>query len=151
MRDVSTWIRKSLEGSDINWGVVPQPKSVDFASWTGGFSYAIPKDSESIDAAWEVISYTASLEGAQFLLENGGAGSSMVAAMESESFVFEPPKHAETFLDMLASARPQPFIEDNQKLLEIWNREMDLVAIGDKTAEEAAGAIRAEVEPLLEA
>jgi multiple sugar transport system substrate-binding protein len=151
MRDVGTWTRKGLEESDINWGVAPQPKSVKHASWTGGFSYAIPKGSEIPDEAWSVIKDTASLESAKFLLENGGAGSSVVAAMESESFVFEPPKHAEAFLDMLASAHPQPFIRRNQEFLEIWDREMDLVAIGEKSAEEAAVQIKTETEPLLEA
>lgn len=151
MRDVGTWTRKSLESSDLNWGVAPQPKSVEFATWTGGFSYALPKGPEDLDAAWDVIAYTASLEGAQFLLRNGGAGSSVVAAMESDAFVFEPPKHAEAFLEMLKTAHPQPFIRQNQEFLEIWDREMDLVAIGDKTAQAAAETLKTEVEPLLAA
>lgn len=151
MRDVGTWTRKSLEGSDINWGVAPQPKSVQFATWTGGFSYTIPQGSTELDAAWDVIQYTASLEGAQFLMRNGGAGSSVIAAMESDAFVFEPPKHAETYLEMLKTAQPQPFIRQNQEFLEIWDREMDLVAIGDKTAQAATETIKTEVEPLLAA
>ncbi len=149
MRDVGTWTRSGMADSDINWGVAPQPKSVKHATWTGGFSYAIPTGSEIPDDAWTVIKDTASLEGAKFLLENGGAGSSVVAAMESDSFVFEPPKHSETFLDMLATAHPQPFIRRNQEFLEIWDREMDLVAIGEKTAQAATETLKVEVEPLL--
>lgn len=149
MRDVGTWTRKGLEDSDINWGVAPQPKSVQFATWTGGFSYSIPVGVENVDTAWQVIQDTASLEGAQFLLRNGGAGSSVVKAMESDAFVFEPPKHAEAFLDMLQTAHPQPFIRQNQEFLEIWDREMDLVAIGEKTAQAATDTIKVEVEPLL--
>ena len=149
MRDVGTWTRKGMEGAGINWGVAPQPKSKEFATWTGGFSYSIPKGIENTDAAWQVIQDTASLEGAQFLLRNGGAGSSVIEAMESDAFVFEPPKHSETFLEMLKTAHPQPFIRQNQEFLEIWDREMDLVAIGDKTAQAATETIKLEVEPLL--
>jgi len=151
MRDVGTWTRKSMEGADIHWGVAPQPKSQKFATWTGGFSYSIPKGAENTDAAWQMIQDTASLEGAQFLLRNGGAGSSGVAAMESDAFFFEPPRHSETFLDRLQTAHPQPYIRQNQEFLEIWDREMDLVAIGDKTAQAATETRKVEVEPLLAA
>ena len=151
LRDVGTWTRKGMEGSDINWGVVPQPKSVQYATWTGGFSYTIPVGAASPDAAWDVIQYTASLEGAQFLLRNGHAGSSVKAAMESDSFLFEPPVHPESYLFMMETVQPQPFIRRNQEFLEIWDREMDLVAIGEKSAEDAAVQIKTETEPLLEA
>ena len=151
LRDVGTWTRKGMEGSDINWGVVPQPKSVQYATWTGGFSYTIPVGAPNPDAAWDMIQYTASLEGAQFLLRNGHAGSSVKAAMESDSFLFEPPAHPESFLFMMDTVHPQPFIRRNQEFLEIWDREMDLVAIGEKSAEEAAIQIKTETEPLLEA
>ncbi len=151
LRDVGTWTRMGMAGSDINWGVVPQPKSVQYATWTGGFSYTVPVGSPNPDAAWDMIQYTASLEGAQFLLRNGHAGSSVKAAMESDSFLFEPPAHPESFLFMMETVHPQPFIRRNQEFLEIWDREMDLVAIGEKSAEEAAVQIKTETEPLLEA
>lgn len=149
MRDVGTWTRKGMEDSDMNWGVCPQPKSVKYASWTGGFSYCIPVGTEAADAAWDLIQETASVDGAKFLMQNGGAGSSVVEAMESDAFLFEPPQHVDTYLDMLASAHPQPFIRRNQEFLEIWDREMDLVAIGDKSAQDATNTIKAEVDPLL--
>jgi multiple sugar transport system substrate-binding protein len=149
MTDANTWQRVALKDANINWGVVPQPKKVEYASWTGGFSYAIPEGAKNPEAGWEFIRYAASEEGAKFLLENGGAGSSVVKAMESPSFLYEPPKHVETFLDMLATAHPQPFITQNDELLEIWNREMDLVAIGRKSAQEATATIKQDVEPLL--
>ena len=91
------------------------------------------------------------MEGAQFLLRNGHAGSSVVAAMESDSFLFEPPAHPESYLFMMETVQPQPFIRRNQEFLEIWDREMDLVAIGEKSAEDAAVQIKTETEPLLEA
>ncbi len=151
MRDIGTWTRMGMADSEINWGAVPQPKSVQYATWTGGFSYTIPVGAASPDAGWDVIQYTASLEGAQFLLRNGHAGSSVKAAMESDAFLYEPPVHPESFLFMMETVHPQPFIRRNQEFLEIWDREMDLVAIGEKSAEDAAIQIKTETEPLLEA
>ena len=52
---------------------------------------------------------------------------------------------------MMETVHPQPFIRRNQEFLEIWDREMDLVAIGEKSAEDAAVQIKTETEPLLEA
>ena len=54
--------------------------------------------------------------------------------MESDSFLFEPPAHPESYLFMMDTVHPQPFIRRNQEFLEIWDREMDLVAIGEKSA-----------------
>ena len=48
---------------------------------------------------------------------------------------------------MLAST--QPSIRRNQQFLEIWDREMDLVAIGGKTAQATTETPKTEVEPLL--
>ena len=47
---------------------------------------------------------------------------------------------------MLASTRPS--IRRNQQFPEIWDREMDLVAIGGKTAQAAPETLKTDVEPL---
>lgn len=49
---------------------------------------------------------------------------------------------------MLASVHPQPFFRRNQEFLELRDREMDLVAIGEKTAQAATETLKTEIEPL---
>ena len=150
MRDVGTWTRKGLEESDIQLGRGPtaevrQARLLDrrvFLCHPQGFGNpgrGLERESRT-PPPWRAPSSS---------WRTAGPAARWSPPWSRRSFVFEPPKHAEAFLDMLASAHPQPFIRRNQEFLEIWDREMDLVAIGEKTAQAATETIKTEVEPLL--
>ncbi len=150
MFDGNPGARAGLKSVPFEWGVAPQPKQREYASWTGGFGYAITKASNNPDAAWEFIRYASSATESEYLMRAGAlTGSANIKAMHSSAFLHTPPDHVSTFLDMLKSAQPQPFIAQNEKFLEIWNNQMDLVAIGRKSAKSAAVTIKQQVQPLL--
>ncbi len=149
MIEADTNTRFQFRDTKVNWGVAPQPKQAQYASWTGGSGYTIPTLAKHPDDSWAFISYASSEDGARLLMRQGAAASAVIKAMQSPDFLHTPPEYVETFLDMLKTAHPQPFIVKNHEFQDIWDKEMDLVATGKKTAKEAAGDVKRQVEPLL--
>jgi multiple sugar transport system substrate-binding protein len=148
---VTTWSRFYNAKAKFTWGVAPLPRKVKEASWSGGTGFSIPTQSKKPDLAWKFIAFATTPDSAKFLLKNGSPGSACVAAMNSDAFVYEPPQHSELFLHMLETAQPQPFIVKEAQFQAIHDREMDLVATGSKSAEDATKTIVQEVNPLLKA
>jgi multiple sugar transport system substrate-binding protein len=145
----TTWVRLENKDAPFAWGVAPFPKAVKEASWTGGFSFAIPERAKNADLAWKFVEFATTVDSSKFLLRNGAPGSAVVEAMNSDAFLYEPPQHSETYLHMLETAEPQPFITRTAEFRDIHNREMDLVAIGEKSAKDATKTIAEETRPLL--
>ena len=150
MSFTGTWSKAQNKDADFEWGVANLPRRVREASWAGGYSFAVPKGATNSDLAWKFIEFSTTVDMSKFLLENGSPGSAVPAAMNSSSFLKEPPKNSEAFLRMLAVAEPQPFIPRTSEFLAIHDREMDLAAIGRKTAKEATKIIAEEAQHLLQ-
>lgn len=150
MFDGSPGARATLANAGFSWGVAPQPKQKKYASWAGGFGYAITKASKNPAAAWEFIKFASNESSSELLLKSGAlTGSAQVKANNSPSFLTPPPQNVNTFLGMLETAQPQPFLADNVKWLQVWTNEMQLASIGRQSAKAAATAVKQQAQSLL--
>jgi multiple sugar transport system permease protein len=54
---------------DLNFAVTPAPvpEGQPFTTWSGGFSYAIPRGAKNVELAWELIRWLSSEEAAVFM------------------------------------------------------------------------------------
>lgn len=137
------------------WDVAPWPQG-PVARVTGSFGsgFAITRDSKNPDAAWTYLSEYLSTEGMEFMWGSSGRGSparkdAYQSWMDSEI----APEHAEYYLDALdtyaVTGRPYETLAGGE-ILDVFNRNTDLIQTGDMTVEQAVAAIIEEGTPLLE-
>lgn len=143
-------------GPDVDFGVVPAPVPAarlkregrfkdtkdDFITWAGGFSYAIPRGSKKVEAAWKFIKWMTSPEAgvldaeaqkAFFQTKNRtyvpilSANRKTNEAVHSQ-FAPESPKYRDalkTFLDLMENARFRPVTFVGQRLWDEHVRAFD--------------------------
>lgn len=144
-----------IQNAQFKWDVAPWPTGPK-AQRTGSFGsgFGITRDSKHPDAAWTYLSEYLSKEGMEFMWGASGRGS---PARESAypSWLSSPgaPEHAQYYLDALknyaVTGRPYETLAGGE-ILDVFNRNTQLVQTGDMSVEDAVKNIIAEGTPILE-
>ena len=137
------WSSLATYDAGVNYDVAPWPEKV--RHWAGSFGsgYAITKDCEHPDAAWDYIRERFSVEGLNAVDARRGAP----ARKASYQAWYDAPataEHAYYFEEAMATYghTDHPFQTLGAgECLDLLNRECDLINSGDKTVEEAAAVM----------
>jgi multiple sugar transport system substrate-binding protein len=139
---------------DVNYGVVPMPGPdgpAPFASWAGGWSWAIPTGVSEVENAFDALSYLCGTEGQLKYNKDTFHIPTNVAASE-DPFFREDPLHA-VFMDLLPVSHTRPPIPAGSMLWDLlFTAFRDEIPHGTKTPEQALTdvdtAINAELEKI---
>jgi len=154
---------------NMHFGVVPAPvpRGKVYLTWSGGFSWAIPKGARHVEEAWEFVKWMNSVEAGRLdsAAEYSYArswGRTYVPWMYANSRVnemafreFAPKKgrlreYLRLFVDLMKVSRFRPVTPVGQVLWDEHSRAMDLAIHGKKTPGEAMKAGTAAVQEQLD-
>ena len=124
---------------DGNYGVVPMPGPdgpAPYASWAGGWSWAVPVGWEDVTTAFDVVSFLCNTESQIEFCKTVFTIPTNIAASE-DPFFREDPNHA-VFMDLLPVSHARPPIPLGSKLWDLQFQAIrDEIPHGLKTPEEA--------------
>lgn len=131
---------------------VPASETIDEALVPGNVSFwsmSIPANAANPEAAWEVIRYLSSDEGALAMAVNGNAPTKL-AVYDDPAFAEAAGPWLEPARASLEVARPDwPAFDEQARAVDIFEEQVVLAITGQKTAEEAMADAAAQIEPLL--
>jgi len=137
---------------DVNYGVVPMPGPdgpAPFASWAGGWSWAIPMGIKDVDTAFDALSYFCGPEGQLKYNKDTYHIPTNVKASE-DPFFREDPLHA-VFMDLLPVSHTRPPIPLGSELWDLQFKAFrDEIPNGTKTPEQALKDIDDKINKELE-
>ncbi|HXF63733.1 MAG TPA: extracellular solute-binding protein [Caldilineaceae bacterium] len=153
---LASWGTPTLhESASFAWDVAPWPEG-PAGRKTGSFGsgFGITRDSKHPDESWEYLSEYLSVEGMEFMWGSSGRGSpARKDAYQSWLDSDIAPENAEYYLEALdtyaVTGRPYQTLAGGQ-ILDIFNRNTQLIQTGDMTVEQAVAAIIEEGTPVLE-
>ena len=139
---------------DVNYGVVPMPGPdgpAPFASWAGGWSWAIPTGVKEVENAFDALSYLCGPEGQLKYNKDTFHIPTNIKASE-DPFFREDPLHA-VFVDLLPVSHTRPPIPAGSMLWDLlFTAFRDEIPHGTKTPEQALTdvdtAVNAELEKM---
>lgn len=124
---------------DTNYGVVPMPGPdgpAPFASWAGGWSWAIPSGTEDVATAFDALSYFCGPVGQLKYNKDTFHIPTNIAASE-DPFFREDPLHA-VFMDLLPVSHTRPPIPLGSRLWDLqFQAFRNEIPNGTKTPEQA--------------
>lgn len=137
---------------DTNYGVVPFPGPegpAPYASWAGGWSWAVPMGTEDVVAAFDALSFLCGTEG-QLKYNKDTFHIPTIKTAAEDPFFREDPLHA-VFMDLLPVSHARPPIPFGSKLWDLqFQAFRDIIPHGQKTPEEALADIDEEINADLE-
>lgn len=139
---------------DVNYGVVPMPGPegpAPYASWAGGWSWAIPHGFADVPSAFDALSYLCGSEGQLKYNKDTYHIPTNIKASE-DPFFREDPLHA-VFMDLLPVSHTRPPIPAGSMLWDLLFKAFrDEIPHGTKTPEQALTdvdtAVNAELEKI---
>jgi len=137
---------------DVHYGVVPMPGPdgpAPYASWAGGWSWAIPKGYKDVDSAFDALSYFCGDEGQlKYCKDTYHIPTSVAAA--KDAFFREDPLHA-VFMDLLDVSHTRPPIPLGSELWDLqYQAFRNDIPNGTKTPEQALTDIDTKINKELE-
>jgi multiple sugar transport system substrate-binding protein len=124
---------------DTNYGVVPFPGPdgpAPFASWSGGWSWAIPEGTQDVATAFDPLSYICGPTG-QLKYNKDTYHIPTIKSAAEDPFFREDPLHA-VFMDLLPVSHTRPPIPFGSKLWDLQFKAIrDEIPHGLKTPEQA--------------
>jgi multiple sugar transport system substrate-binding protein len=124
---------------DTNYGVVafPGPDGpAPFASWAGGWSWAVPKGYKDVESAFDALAYMCGPEG-QTKYNKDTYHIPTLKSVAEDPYFREDPQHA-LFMDLLPVSHTRPPVPNGSKLWDMqYTAFRDEIPHGTKTPEEA--------------
>lgn len=156
MFGLASWGTPTLiQNAKFKWDVAPWPKGPK-ARITGSFGsgYGITRDSKHPDAAWSYLHDYLSKDGMEFMWGKSGRGSpARKDAYDSWLTSKGAPEHAKYYKDALESyavtGHPYQTLAGGE-ILDIFNRNTQLIQTGDMKVEDAIAAIIKDGTPVLQ-
>lgn len=137
---------------DVKYGVVPMPGpdgAAPFASWAGGWSWAIPKGYKDLEGAFDALSYLCGNEGQLKYCKDTYHIPTNVKASQ-DPFFREDPWHA-VFMDLLPVSHTRPPVPVGSLLWDsLFTAFRDEIPHGKKTPEQALTDVDTKVNAALE-
>lgn len=156
MFSLASWGTPTLiQNAKFKWDVAPWPKGPK-GQKTGSFGsgFGITRDSKHADAAWTYLADYLSKEGMEFMWGASGRGSpARKDAYPSWLGSQGAPEHAKYYQDALESyavtGHPYQTLAGGE-ILDVFNRNTQLVQTGDMKVEDAIAAMIKDGTPVLE-
>ncbi len=137
---------------DVKYGVVPMPGPdgpAPFASWAGGWSWAIPKGYKDLAGAFDALSYLCGNEGQLKYCKDTYHIPTNIKASQ-DPFFREDPWHA-VFMDLLPVSHTRPPVPVGSLLWDsLFTAFRDEIPHGKKTPEQALTDVDTKVNAALE-
>jgi len=137
---------------NVNYGVVPMPGPdgpAPFASWAGGWSWAIPKGNKDVASAFDALSYLCGFDGQLKYCKDTYHIPTNVKASD-DAFFRQDPLHA-VFMDLLKVSHTRPPIPKGSMLWDLlFTAFRDEIPHGKKTPEQALTDVDTKVNAELE-
>ncbi len=137
---------------DVKYGVVPMPGpdgAAPFASWAGGWSWAIPKGYKDLEGAFDALSYLCGNEGQLKYCKDTYHIPTNIKASQ-DPFFREDPWHA-VFMDLLPVSHTRPPVPVGSLLWDsLFTAFRDEIPHGKKTPEQALTDVDTKVNAALE-
>jgi multiple sugar transport system substrate-binding protein len=137
---------------DVSYGVVPMPGPngpAPYASWAGGWSWAIPMGTQDVETAFDALSYFCGPEGQLKYNKDTFHIPTNIAASE-DPFFREDPLHA-VFMDLLPVSHTRPPIPLGSRLWDLQFQALrNEIPNGTKTPEQALTDIDTTINAELE-
>ncbi|WP_059102579.1 ABC transporter substrate-binding protein [Shouchella shacheensis] len=148
------WMVPTYRQLDFDWDVAPFPagKTGEASGWSGSVGYAINKDSNFPEEAFQLIEYLAGEEGQDIQTELGLAIPTYKSLSDTDVFLQpdQRPANAQAFLQAAENQRPGPWtLTPNNQWLDHVNQNLGDVWNGERSAEEVLNEIKEEVDELL--
>jgi multiple sugar transport system substrate-binding protein len=144
-----------IEQANFAWDVAPWPEGpAGRKCGSFGSGFGITRDSKQPEAAWQYMREYLSKEGMEFMWGASGRGSPARQAAY-ESWLTSPgaPANARFYMEALenyaVTGRPYQTLAGGE-ILDVFNRNTELVQSGDMTVDQAIENILAEGTPVLE-
>jgi len=156
MFGLASWGTPTLiQNAKFKWDVAPWPKGPK-AQITGSFGsgYGITRDSKHADVAWSYLHDYLSKDGMEFMWGKSGRGSpARKEAYDSWLTSAGAPEHAKYYKDALenyaVTGHPYQTLAGGE-ILDIFNRNTDLIQTGDMKVEDAIAAMIKDGTPVLQ-
>jgi len=137
---------------DVHYGVVPMPGPdgpAPFASWAGGWSWAVPKGYKDVEGAFDALSYLCGNEGQLKYCKDTYHIPTNIKASQ-DPFFREDPLHA-VFMDLLPVSHTRPPVPVGSMLWDALSTAFrDEIPHGKKTPEQALTDVDTKVNDALE-
>jgi multiple sugar transport system substrate-binding protein len=155
MMTAGRWMVPTYRKLDFDWDVAPPPAGATgvSSSWSGSVGYAINKDTNFPEEAFQLIEYLAGERGQEIQTELGFAIPTYKSVSETDVFLQpgEKPENAEAFIIGAETQRPGPWtLTPNNRWLDHVNQNLTYLWNGERSAEEILDEIADEVQQLLE-
>lgn len=144
------WIIPQLKRiTEFQWDVVELPKGRRKAGMNVASGYAIPSQARHPQAAWELVRFLAGPEAQKIIVGAEFSTPALKSIAHSDIFLSPPPANAKAFIESIEYGHLPPVTPVYERMMEIINRNLELLWIGKKNAEEVAQRIVPEVNRLL--
>ncbi|MFC4807735.1 ABC transporter substrate-binding protein [Paenibacillus sp. GCM10023250] len=129
------WILNDLAKTKptFEWGVtpIPGPEGTEPTTWSGGFSYIMPKGAKQKEAAWTLLKFIAGYDGTLLWAKRPNAGNDITAMPKvNAELKMEENPNLKVFLDLMPNAHFRPVSPVGQKLWDEMFRVQDLAING---------------------
>lgn len=141
--------------ADFSWNVAPLPMGPTGirANTLGGAGYVMATNPADLDASWEFLQFLSGPEGQAIFAATGLAVPALTTPETTAAFVGALPDsvNGQVFIDETANGMLNPNFPDWREIeTTLVTPALDLVWNGEQTAEEALGAIAAQVQAFLD-
>lgn len=146
-----TWNIASFQELPFEWDIVPIPGNVEDTTFLHASYYGISSQSENPEAAWRWLKFLVSSEIQFDRSELVRYIPTRVSVDRTKPYVREgaPPASASILGDIVNTARMAPVAPNNNRLLQVFERELTLLYLGEKTAQEAMDTAAQEMNRLI--
>lgn len=139
----------------FNWNVAPLPTGPTGirANTLGGAGYVMATNPGDLEASWRFLQFLSGPEGQSIFAATGLAVPALTTPETAAAFVAAMPEHVngQVFIDETANGMLNPNFPDWREIeTTLVTPALDLVWNGEQTAEQALGAIAAQVQAFLD-
>lgn len=146
------WMMGSFQDASFEWDIALEPGNTQKAHHFFSNGLAASKDTEHPEAAWKWLKFmSASEEAAKIRVDSSWelpavSNTDLVNAYLEQT----PPQSKEVVFEALDSLVVPPVIAEWNKLTDTFSKELDLVKLGKKSAEEALNDLQPQIQELVE-
>ncbi len=140
--------RQNAQFKDWDVALIPRGKAARVTRLFSAY-IVIPKGVRDAEASWSWVKFYKSTESESLLAQKGSVMPTRKPVADSGAFLTTPPNNIRAFVDMVQYGRHLPQVPRWSDIVPIINQGLAPVLNGQKSAREAVGEIKRQVDPLL--
>lgn len=146
------WNVASFQDVPFAWDIAPIPGNVEHTTFLHASYYAISSQSSHPEEAWRWLKFLVSAEIQRDRSELVRYIPTRISVDSEKPYVREdaPPLSAALLGDIVSTARMAPVAPNNNRLLQVFERELTLLYLGEKTAQQAMDTAAEEMNRLID-